>query len=173
MSTPVGNSSANAPDNGPTAGYSLKHQLFILFMLIFVISMNTCICDASLIKVIEILHIYTFNFGIKIYRKLPRFLTVFARYSQALQFQSPLGPSGVTILVHQSPSVNIIQHFLTLDSTISESYVNITNRFIQHCSQVRYLFMPCSPHPDFPTFDTYFNIFLRLIQRGLYPDSIF
>src|SRR6185312_10042752 len=76
MSTPVGNSAANASGNGPASGYSLKLWLFILFMLICVISINMFTCFILLLKVIEILLVCTFNFGIKIYRKLPRFLTV-------------------------------------------------------------------------------------------------
>src|SRR6185436_6303052 len=75
MSTPVGNSAANASGNGPALGYSLKLWLFILFMLICVISINMFTCFILLLKVIEILLVYTFNFGIKIYRKLPRYLT--------------------------------------------------------------------------------------------------
>src|SRR6185312_14535366 len=75
MSTPVGNSAANASGNGPALGYSLKLWLFILFMLICVISINMFTCFILLLKVIEILLVYTFNFGIKIYRKLPTYLT--------------------------------------------------------------------------------------------------
>src|SRR6185503_16514128 len=75
MSTPVGNSAANASGNGPALGYSLKLWLFILFMLICVISINMFTCFILLIKVIEILLVYTFNFGIKLCPKLPKFLT--------------------------------------------------------------------------------------------------
>src|SRR6185503_17328050 len=80
MSTPVGNSAANASGNGPASGYSLKLWLFILFMLICVISINMFTCFILLLKVIEILLVYTFNFEIKIYRKLPRFLTAGSSY---------------------------------------------------------------------------------------------
>ena len=75
MSTPVGNSAANASGNGPALGYSLKLWLFILFMLICVISINMFTCFILLLKVIEILLVYTFNFGIKLCPKLPKFLT--------------------------------------------------------------------------------------------------
>src|SRR6185295_717971 len=76
MSTPVGNSAANASGNGPALGYSLKLWLFILFMLICVISINMFTCFILLLKVIEILLVYTFNFGIKLCPKLPKFLTI-------------------------------------------------------------------------------------------------
>jgi len=75
MSTPVGNSAANASGNGPALGYSLKLWLFILFMLICVISINMFTCFILLLKIIEILLVYTFNFGIKLCPKLPKFLT--------------------------------------------------------------------------------------------------
>src|SRR6185312_9909515 len=75
MSTPVGNSAANASGNGPASGYSLKLWLFILFMLICVISINMFTCFILLLKVIEILLVYTFNFGIKLCPKLPKYLT--------------------------------------------------------------------------------------------------
>jgi len=76
MSTPVGNSAANASGNGPALGYSLKLWLFILFMLICVISINMFTCFILLLKVIEILLVYTFNFGIKLCPKLPKYLTI-------------------------------------------------------------------------------------------------
>ena len=76
MSTPVGNSAANASGNGPASGYSLKLWLFILFMLICVISINMFTCFILLLKVIEILLVYTFNFGIKLCPKLPKYLTI-------------------------------------------------------------------------------------------------
>src|SRR6185312_11087558 len=76
MSTPVGNSAANASGNGPASGYSLKLWLFILFMFICVISINMFTCFILLLKVIEILLVYIFNFGIKLCPKLPKFLTV-------------------------------------------------------------------------------------------------
>src|SRR6185295_19172529 len=75
MSTPVGNSAVNASGIGPALGYSLKLWLFILFMLICVISINMFTCFILLLKVIEILIVYTFNFGIKLCPKLPKFLT--------------------------------------------------------------------------------------------------
>src|SRR6185437_3200475 len=76
MSTPVGNSAANASGNGPASGYSLKLWLFILFILICVISINMFTCFILLLKVIEILLVYTFNFGIKLCPKLPKYLTI-------------------------------------------------------------------------------------------------
>ena len=76
MATPVGNSAANASGNGPATGYLLKLLLFTLFMLIYVISINLCTNFISLFQVIEILLVYTFSFGIKLYPKLPYFLTI-------------------------------------------------------------------------------------------------
>ena len=76
MATPVGNSAANASVNGPATGYLLKLLLFTLFMLIYVISINLCTNFISLFQVIEILLVYTFSFGIKLYPKLPYFLTI-------------------------------------------------------------------------------------------------
>src|SRR4029079_8960329 len=93
MSTPVGNSAANASGNGPALGYSLKLWLFILFMLICVISINMFTCFILLLKVIEILLVYTFNFGIKIYRKLPRYLTA-SSIRQHIQ-QLPVVRTGI------------------------------------------------------------------------------
>ena len=74
MTTPVGNNAANASGNGPAAGYTLN-LIVLLFMLIFVINMNTYTLGHSLFKVMKILLIYTFNYGIKLCPKLPIFLT--------------------------------------------------------------------------------------------------
>src|SRR5438128_5297661 len=72
MTTPVGNSAANASGNGPALRYNLIF-LTLLFMLKNVLNMNTCTCFISLTKIITIF--YLFNFGIKIYRILLKFLT--------------------------------------------------------------------------------------------------
>src|SRR6266540_3808451 len=73
MTTPVGNSAANASGNGPALRYNLIF-LTLLFMLKNVLNMNTCTCFISLTKIMTIF--YLFNFGIKIYRILPKFLTI-------------------------------------------------------------------------------------------------
>ena len=95
MSTPVGNSAANASGNGPALGYSLKLWLFILFMLICVISINMFTCFILLLKVIEILLVYTFNFGIKLCPKLPKFLTIRRYLGFGLSCSQP--PSSVAV----------------------------------------------------------------------------
>ena len=74
MSIPAGNDATGASGTGPVLGYNLKLICFFLFNL--VLSLNTCTCLVSLTVVMEILFNYIVNFGIKIYRKLPRFLTI-------------------------------------------------------------------------------------------------
>jgi hypothetical protein len=75
MSIPAGNGATGAPGTGPALGYILNLFWFnYLFMLISENNMNTCtylLNTLSLIYVMKLLVI----FGIKIYRKLPRFLT--------------------------------------------------------------------------------------------------
>jgi hypothetical protein len=75
MSIPAGNGTTGAPGTGPALGYILNLFWFnYLFMLISENNMNTCtylLNTLSLIYVMKLLVI----FGIKIYRKLPRFLT--------------------------------------------------------------------------------------------------
>jgi hypothetical protein len=76
MSIPVGNGATGASDTGPALGYTLNLFWFnFLFMLISKNNMNTCtslIHTLSLIYAMKLLVI----FGIKIYRKLPSYLTI-------------------------------------------------------------------------------------------------
>ena len=74
MITPVGNSAANASGNGPAPRYNVIFLCHLLFMLKNVLNMNTCTCPVSLTIIMIIF--YLFNFGIKIYRILPKFLTI-------------------------------------------------------------------------------------------------
>ena len=75
MSIPAGNGATGASDTGPALGYTLNLFWFnFLFMLISKNNMNTCtylIHTLSLIYAMKLLVI----FGIKIYRKLPSYLT--------------------------------------------------------------------------------------------------
>jgi hypothetical protein len=85
MTTPVGNSAANASSNGPTTGYTLDFLLLILFillilfMLIIVINMNMCTFYDLLITVMIILLFSMFNFEIKTYQIMPKFLKKFTQ----------------------------------------------------------------------------------------------
>jgi hypothetical protein len=75
MSIPAGNGATGAPGTGPALGYLLNLFWFnSLFMLISENNMNTCtylIHTLSLIYIMKLLVI----FGIKIYQKLPNYLT--------------------------------------------------------------------------------------------------
>ena len=76
MSIPAGNNAPGASGTGPALGYTLNIFWFnILFMLISENNMNTStyfVHTLSLFYVMKLLVI----FGIKIYRKLPSFLTI-------------------------------------------------------------------------------------------------
>ena len=76
MSIPTGNDATGASGTGPALGYTLNLFWFnFLFMLISKNNMNTCtylIHTLSLIYAMKLLVI----FGIKIYRKLPSYLTI-------------------------------------------------------------------------------------------------
>ena len=74
MSVLAGNDATGVSGTGPVLGYNLKLICFILFN--FVLILNTCICLDLLTIVMEILFNYIVNFGIKIYQKMPRFLTI-------------------------------------------------------------------------------------------------
>ena len=74
MTIPAGNDATGASSTGLVLGYNLKLICFILFN--FVLILNTCTCLVSLTIVMEILSNYIVNFGIKIYWKMPRFLTI-------------------------------------------------------------------------------------------------
>jgi len=75
MSILAGNGATGASGSGPVLGYTLNLFWFnFLFMLISKNNMNTCtylIRTLSLIYAMKLLVI----FGIKIYRKLPNYLT--------------------------------------------------------------------------------------------------
>jgi hypothetical protein len=80
MSIPTGNGATGALGTGPALGYLLKLLWFnSLFILISENNMNTCtylVHTLSLIYIMKLLVI----FGIKIYRKLPSFLTSDSHY---------------------------------------------------------------------------------------------
>src|SRR6185436_18739621 len=75
ISIPAGNGATGASGTGPALGYLLNLLWFnSLFMLISENNMNTCtylVHTLSLIYIMKLILI----FGIKIYRKLPRYLT--------------------------------------------------------------------------------------------------
>ena len=78
MSIPAGNGATGASGTGPAFGFTLNLFWFnFLFILISKNNMNTCtylIHTLSLIYAMKLLVI----FGIKIYRKLPSYLTGYA-----------------------------------------------------------------------------------------------
>ena len=102
MSIPAGNGAPVASGTGPALGYTLNLFWFnILFMLISENNMNTStyfVHTLSLFYAIKLLVI----FGIKIYQKLPRFLT--------------------TYMVHTIPIVGLTQQ-VTLQKLKWQGYV--------------------------------------------------
>src|SRR6185369_13134851 len=84
MSIPAGNGATGASGTGPALGYLLNLLWFnSLFMLISEKNMNTCtylVHTLSLIYIMKLILI----FGIKIYRKLPRYLTHTVHYPEYL-----------------------------------------------------------------------------------------
>jgi hypothetical protein len=75
MSIPAGNGATGASGTGPALGYFLNLLWFnSLFMLISENNMNTCTYIVHTLSLIYIMKLILI-FGIKIYRKLPRFLT--------------------------------------------------------------------------------------------------
>ena len=93
MSIPAGNGATGASGTGPALGYLLNLLWFnSLFMLISENNMNTCtylVHTLSLIYIMKLILI----FGIKIYRKLPRYLTEHARDKQITELLST-SPTG-------------------------------------------------------------------------------
>ena len=74
MSIPAGNGATGAPGTGPALGYLLNLFWFnYLFMFFSENNMNTCtyLLNTLSLYIMKLLVI----FGIKIYRKLPIFLT--------------------------------------------------------------------------------------------------
>ena len=76
MTIPTGNGATSASGTGPASGYSLKLLCFILFLVKFVLNLNTCTCYFSLTTVMEILLFYMLNFGTTICQKLSISLTI-------------------------------------------------------------------------------------------------
>jgi len=76
MTIPAGNGATSASGTGPASGYSLKLLCFILFLVKFVLNLNTCTCYFSLTTVMEILLFYMLNFGTTICPKLSISLTI-------------------------------------------------------------------------------------------------
>ena len=71
-----GNGAPGASGTGPALGYTLNQFWFIiLFMFISENNMNTSTYFVSTISLIYAMKLII-AFGIKIYRKLPRFLTI-------------------------------------------------------------------------------------------------
>jgi hypothetical protein len=96
MST-IGNGTAGASGTGPALGYNLTlSHLFIVFVLfLYGLNVNTSnIYDAIILLILNNMNniyaaiillilnnnmIYLMDFGIKIYRKMPKILTYFGR----------------------------------------------------------------------------------------------
>ena len=74
MSIPASNDATGVSGTGSVLGYNLKLICFILSNLMLIL--NTCTCLVSLTIVMEILFNYIVNFGIKVYWKMPRSLTI-------------------------------------------------------------------------------------------------
>jgi hypothetical protein len=75
MSIPAGNGATGAPGTGPALGYILNLFWFnSLFMLISENNMNTCTYLLHTLSFIYIMKLLVI-FGIKIYQKLPNYLT--------------------------------------------------------------------------------------------------
>jgi hypothetical protein len=75
MSILAGNGATGASGTGPALGYLLNLLWFnSLFMLISENNMNTCTYLVHTLSLIYIMKLIVI-FGIKIYRKLPRYLT--------------------------------------------------------------------------------------------------
>jgi hypothetical protein len=80
MSIPAGNGATGASGTGPALEYLLNLLWFnSLFMLINKNNMNTCTYIVHTLSLIYIMKLILI-FGIKIYRKLPRFLTYWTDY---------------------------------------------------------------------------------------------
>jgi hypothetical protein len=78
MST-IGNGTTGASDTGPVSGYNLKlSRLFIVFVLfVYRLSVNTNNLYAAIILLIlNNSMIFLLDFGIKIYRKMSKLLTI-------------------------------------------------------------------------------------------------
>jgi hypothetical protein len=78
MST-VGNGTAGAFGTGPASGYNLKLScLFVVFVLfLYRLSTNTNnLYAATILLILNNIMIYLMAFGIKIYRKMPKILTI-------------------------------------------------------------------------------------------------
>jgi hypothetical protein len=71
MSALAGNGAPGASSIGPTSGYSL----ILLYLIKFMLNLNKCTCLVSLIIVMKLLINYMCNFGIKMYPKIPIYLT--------------------------------------------------------------------------------------------------
>ena len=92
MTSPDGNGASGAFGTGPASGYNLIHLCLYLFLFIRCLNLNTAAYSFLFISclnlntstyylVTESLNIvmiifYMFNFGIKIYRNMPRILTI-------------------------------------------------------------------------------------------------
>jgi hypothetical protein len=98
MSIPADNGATGASGTGPALGYTLNLFWFnFLFMLISKNNVNTCtylIHTLSLIYAMKLLLI----FGIKIYRKLPSYLTI-----QKLDFVNRFSVSSFAASIKPPP----------------------------------------------------------------------
>jgi hypothetical protein len=98
MSIPAGNSATGAPSTGPALGYLLNLLWFkSWFMLISKNNMNTCIYLIHTLSLIYIMRLLVI-FGIKIYRKLPSFLTI-----QKPEFVNSLSVSSFAASIKPPP----------------------------------------------------------------------
>ena len=92
MTSPDGNGASRAFGTGPASGYNLIHLCLYLFLFIRCLNLNTAAYSFLFISCLNlntstyylvteslnlvIIIFYMFNFGIKIYRNMPRILTI-------------------------------------------------------------------------------------------------
>ena len=77
MST-VGNGTTGVSGTGPASGYNLNlpYLLVVFFLFLYRLSVNTnTLYDVTIFLMFSIFMIYFMIFGIKLYRKMPKFLT--------------------------------------------------------------------------------------------------
>jgi hypothetical protein len=102
MSIPAGNGATSASGTGPALGYLLNLLWFnSLFMLISENNMNTCTYYVHTLSLIYIMKLILI-FGIKIYQKLPRYLTVNARGRAGAPLALQDGRTSRTVAMHEA-----------------------------------------------------------------------
>ena len=143
MSIPAGNGATGASGTGPALGYTLNLFWFnFLFMLISKNNMNTCtylIHTLSLIYAMKLIVI----FGIKIYRKLPSYLTPLTLIFvflvvRVILIYLPLPPTNY-LLVHRYVS-SLVIHLIIRAIDVSIFILTGLSSLAMWCSM-----SPCFP----------------------------